>query len=362
MSTRQKKRSAIFLGIVCIGLATVLLMGPYAKPAKAAQTIELVLSVFWPASHDWSTKVIDPWVAEVKKATDGRVNIIPYYSSTLCTPPETFDSIVKGVFDIGTFCVQFQPGRFPLTESSVITRSDLICERPSRVFWELYKKFPQMQAEYKDVHLLWLNVSPWVGLATIKKPIRSLEDLRGLKINSLQGGFGVKRLRALMPETGIVSLPIDDVYLALEKGVIDGTSTPYELLVNRKWGEHLKHFTRAEVAGYSTFWMAMNREKWASLPKDIQKKLTELCGENIIDKWDKALWKVNESHGEETAAKMGVKYYDLSRDEFARWVKIQKPVREEYIGMLKAKGLPSGEFIDAMDQLMDKYKSKKYAR
>lgn len=355
------KRSAIFLGIVCVGLAMASLMGPYATPARAAQPIELVFSVFWPASHDWSVDVLEPWIADVKKATGGMVKITPIYSSTLCTPPEIYDSLTKGLFDIGTFCAQFQPGRFPLSESSVVTRSDLICERPSRVMWELYKKFPQMQAEYKDVHPLWLMDSAWGALGTIKKPIRSLEDLRGLKINSLAGGFGVKRLQALMPATGVVSMPMDDIYLALQKGVIDGTSMPFELLINRRYGEYVKHVTKVEVAGYYTFWAAMNKKKWDSLPEDIQTKLTELCGDYAVDKWDAALWKGNEARADEAAKKMGVKYYSLSRDEFARWVKAQKPVRDEYVHMLEGKGLPGKEFIAAMDQLMEKYESKKYA-
>lgn len=101
----------------------------------------------------------------------------------------------------------------------------------SLALWELYEKFPQMQKEYKDVKLLWLYANPTFQLHFRKDLVKKLEDLRG-RIISTESAMGLKILKRLgaVPE----NIPMVDVYMALQKGVVDGCMLPYAPLKSQR--------------------------------------------------------------------------------------------------------------------------------
>ncbi len=69
--------------------------------------------------------------------------------------------------------------------SDVITLPGLpfkTAEKGSEVLWKLYEKFPSIQGEYKDVHVFQLWASHPYFLITTKKQVKTMEDMKGLKI------------------------------------------------------------------------------------------------------------------------------------------------------------------------------------
>ncbi len=89
-------------------------------------------------------------------------------------------------------------------------------------------------------------------------------------MNALGGGIEAGKIQAL--GASVVSLNVNDVYQALEKGVVDGSSTNWELMTSRKFSDYLKYTTVGiELSGEQRFYMIINLKKWNSLPPDIQK-------------------------------------------------------------------------------------------
>ena len=88
-------------------------------PALAsAQEIKLKLSHFTPVAHNHHVNVIVPWVEEVKKRTNGRVEITIFPNASLCKPPQQYDCAKSGIADLAWGVTGWTPGRFPM--SSVI--------------------------------------------------------------------------------------------------------------------------------------------------------------------------------------------------------------------------------------------------
>jgi len=87
----------------------------------------------------------------------------------------------------------------------------------------------------------------------------------------------------------------------------------------------------------------MNKEKWDSLPPDIQKTIEAIDGE-WIEKNGK-LWDEIDKEGKGYALKRGIKFIPLSKEENTRWAEKVNPLLDDYVKNMKAKGLPGQEAL-----------------
>ncbi len=339
---KMGKRRKMFTVFVLILGALVL-----SSSMAMARPIELSLSLIIPPKHLRNINVLQPWTKMIEERTHGKVKITPYYSGALAPPPQTFNSIVSGVADIGEGIAYATPGRFPLTETIMLPElgleTSLSC---SRALWHLYKKFPEVRAEYSGVKMLWLHVTPAVKLITRTRPVYSLKDLKGLKIR-VSGATAVKMGKALGFTP--VSMPMGDLYLGLEKGVIDGVALPNEILISRRIGEVTKFVTDIDL-GHDTFFVVMNEQTWNRLPKDVQKVFEDLSGDWAVDFTGKA-WDRFDKEAKEKVKQRGIKYITIDPAEKARWKKLLAPIKDEYAAELDAKGLPGTKVLRELEKL-----------
>jgi TRAP-type C4-dicarboxylate transport system substrate-binding protein len=113
----------------------------------------------------------------------------------------------------------------------------------------------------------------------------------------------------------------------------------------------VKFTTEDFGASYSTgMFVVMNKEKWNSLPPDIQKTIEKL-NEEWIEKSGKG-WDDIDKAGRETTLKLGNKIISLSKEENERWAKTVRPLLDDYVNNMKTKGLPGDQALKfAMDRL-----------
>jgi len=97
-----------------VGLALLTILVAGRTYDAAAQEIKLKLSHFAPAAHNQHTNVIVPWVEEVKKRTNGRVEITVFPGASLCKPTQQYDCAKSGIADLAWGVTGWTPGRFPM--------------------------------------------------------------------------------------------------------------------------------------------------------------------------------------------------------------------------------------------------------
>jgi len=266
---------------------------------------------------------------------------------------EAYNATIKGICDLAESVPPFfSPGRFPISDITMLSSVGLLHERPGRVIWELYKESAELQAEYSEVKLLWLTSFMPAGVAIRNKPVYTLEDIKGMKVNT-GGPYGPKIFKAFgaSPST----LPFPDTYMNLDKGVVDAATSTIDSYYSWKYGEVTKYFLEVRTA-QATLNMFMNLEKWNSLPPDIQKILEELSGDYMVDVFDREQWK-GESIGKELSIKeWGIEFIELTPEEAARWNQLLQPVRDEFVAELEAKGLPGRKIMDDYDRLWEEYR------
>ena len=167
----MKKRGLLML------LGSLCLIIMFAAPSLA-QVIKLTLAeqnaeMGWGPAH-----ALKPWIKKVEDATKGRVKIDVFYAQTLAKGPDIYNAVKTGVADMGWCYHGYWPDMTPL--SDVITLPSLpikSAEKGSEVLWKLYEKFPAIQNEYKDVHVLQLWSSNPYFLITKKKQVKTIEDI-----------------------------------------------------------------------------------------------------------------------------------------------------------------------------------------
>jgi len=333
----KKKGWLVLLG----GISLVLML---AAPSLA-QVIKLSLAeqnseMAWGPVH-----AEQPWVKKVEEATKGRVKIDVFYAQTLTKGPDIWNAVKTGVADMGWCFHGYWADMTPL--SDVITLPGLpfkTAEKGSEVLWKLYEKFPAVRNEYKDVHVLQLWTSHPYFLITTKKQVKTMEDLKGLKIRVV-GGPPTEQMKALgaIP----ILIPMPDTYLSLDKGVIDGMGAPWEAIQGFRLYEIAKYYTLVPLSAVY-FSMSVNKQKWESLPKDIQQAITSASGLEAAKFWGKN-WFDTAEEGVTEAVKKGnyqMTKYTIPPEELARWTKVAgEPLWKEWVKKMEGKGRPEAQQI-----------------
>lgn len=323
----------------------------FALPlAVNAKTITLRLSTQNPELGWGQVKALKPWVEEIERATNGKLKIKIYYSQTLNKGPDTWNAVKNGIADIGWCFHAYWPGMTSL--SDVISLPSLpftTSEEGSAALWKLYKKFPQIREQYKDNHILLLYTTDPYFLITTKKQVKTLEDIRGLKIR-MMGGPSTEMMKAL---GGVpVSVPMPGNYLALQKGVTDGMGAPWEAIYSFRLYEVVKYYTTGTSFPVVYFSLAVNKAKWNSLPKDIQGAMTNASGLKGARFWGRNFFDTAKVACIEKAKNEGfeIDIYNLPEKEQARWLKVGgKPIWDKWLAKMKKAGHPEAKrILDAL--------------
>jgi len=340
----KKKFFLISLSIAVV-INLLLLIPNFSPPAHSADVIKLKFANYFPPPAGQS-KICEEFIADVEKRTNGRVKIQYFAGGSLLKAPAIYNGIETGIADIGYAHVEYTPGRFPITGAGELPLGFPSAWVGSQVANDFYNEFKPK--EWDKVKVLWMNASN-PSLIICKKPVRKLEDMKGLTIRAPgMVGNTIKALGGTPAPT-----PMMEVYDAMAKGVIDGVNTPFETLRTFRFAEVVGYTTANwQVGNVYTFYVAMNKNSYKKLPPDIKEIFDELCGE--YKERYALMWNVIDFYGKWFAKKKGVEIIELSDAEAARWKEATAPVIENYVKEMVGKGHPETEVRGWIKYLRDR--------
>jgi len=178
------------------------------------------------------------------------------------------------------------------------------------------------------------------SIYTAKKPVQTLEDVKGLKLRVQPMQAQTDMLKAMGGTP--VAMPYGDVYTSLQSGVLDGAENNETALTNGKHGEVAKHFSLTEHAIIPDI-LVINAKVWQSFSPEEQKIIKQAAVESTqfhIEIWDKAI----DEAVKEAKEKMGVKFYTVDKGPFQKAV---QPVIDAY----KNKYPEVSKLLDAFAQI-----------
>jgi TRAP-type C4-dicarboxylate transport system substrate-binding protein len=329
------------ISFLCVSVFLMLI----GTSSAVAAPVELTYSIFFPATHGQCQAAME-WAKEIEKRTDGQVKVTVFPGGTLTKPNQAYDGVVKGISDIAMSCFAYTRGRFPAMEALDLPMGYTSGTQATRVANAFYQALKP--EELNDVKVLYLHAHG-PGLLHTKKPVTSLEDLKGMKIRST--GLSAKVVEALGAVP--VAKPQNETYENLQKGVVEGTFGPIEVLKGWRQAEVIKSTTECDVVGYTTaMFVVMNRDKWNAL-SDAQKAVFEKVDTEWIDvhgqRWDKV-----DQEGRDYTLSLGNTIVPLSDAEKVRWRDAVHPVIDQYAADATAKGLDGKKIVETLQGLMTK--------
>lgn len=267
--------------IHCLGAALAATLLGATAPAQAQNTT-LTLSSWVPPTHYVVTDILQPWIEDVKKATQGRVtiNLLP---KPVGAPAQHWELARKGVADITWGNFTYEPERFKHVWFAELPLMGDQCEASSVALWRTYQKFLAENEAFKGVTLLGAGM---LGGGHIHHPSRLVNTLDGLKGQKVRMGGPIQK--RLLEEMGAipVSGPGTRAYEMLEGGVIDASLHPMESVVNFRLDGKLKYHTVVPQGLYdAAFFIAINDNKWRRLSAADQQAIMKVSGEALSRRW-----------------------------------------------------------------------------
>lgn len=345
MTNRRK-----LMGYVGAAAIAALATG-FGATSAIAQEVTLRLHQFLPPQANVPKLVLDVWADNVEEASEGRIKVERYGSMQLGgTPPELMDQAIDGVADIVWTVVGYTPGRYPSTEVFELPFMVTDARAASSAYWQMFEKHMK-DTEFQDVHIL----GTWVhgpGLIHANKEVRAPSDMEGLKIRG--GSRLVNRLLELTGATP-VGMPVPAIPEGLSKGVIDGTTIPWEVTTALKVPELVKNHTEFSSALYTlTFVLAMNKDRYESLPDDLKKVIDDNSGLEFSI-FAGGTQSDSDGPARQVAVDLGNNIVTLNEEETQAWRDMSQPIYEEWIADMDSKGIDGQALIDEARELMDAY-------
>ncbi|WP_122072233.1 TRAP transporter substrate-binding protein [Pseudophaeobacter sp. EL27] len=342
MTTRRKLLGAA-------GAAAIVAL---SATSAFAENVTLKLHQFLPAQANVPKLILDVWADKVEAASGGEITIDRFPSMQLGgKPPELMDQAIDGVADIVWTVVAYTPGRYPSTEVFELPFMMTNARATSQAYWEMFDKHMK-DTEFKDVKIL----GTWVhgpGIIHTSDPVETPADLQGMKIRG--GGRSVNSLLTQLGATP-VGMPVPAIPEGLSKGVIDGTTIPWEVTAALKVPELVESHT--EFTGKAlytlTFVLAMNKEKYESL-SDAQKAAIDENSGLEFSVFAGGTMADSDGPSREAALDNGNNVITLDEEQTAEWRNLAQPVYDKWLADMTEKGIDGQALLDEASYLIEKY-------
>jgi len=321
--------------------------------SASAQEYTLRLHQFLPAQANVPRLVLDVWADNVERDSGGRIEIERYASMALGgTPPELMDQMLDGIADIVWTVNGYTPGRYPQVEVFELPFMVANARAASSALWQMYEE--HMQEDFAGAHML----GAWVhgpGMFHTSEPVAVPSDLQGMKIRG-----GSRMVNELLTLVGAepVGLPVSGIPEALSRGVIDGTTIPWEVTGALRVQELVSNHTEIEGPGLYTltFTFAMNQDVYDGLPADLQEVIDSNSGLefSIFAGGTQA---DADGPARAVAVELGNNIVTVSEEDAAAWSEVVQPVYATWAADMEERGLDGQALIDEARALMAEYEA-----
>jgi TRAP-type C4-dicarboxylate transport system substrate-binding protein len=334
------------------GLVATVLGGATAPAAAADATLKF--HVFVPPVTPIYQKLYVVWANNVMAASKNRIKIDMYPMMQLGgRPPQLIDQVRDGVVEITHTIAGYTPGRFPKLE--VFELPFIITTTAATNFAMNEFADKHMKDELADYKIVLLHMHPG-DVFHSRKPIRSMDDFKGLKmrVSSIPMGQFVEAMGG-----STVGAPVTAVPEMLSKGVIDGCLTNFEISQALKFNQmatfHTRFADRRQPRPTSAMFIwAMNKAAYGKLPADLKAAIDANSGTKIAQ-WAGDEFDAFEAEGERLTRERGNTIIELPESEVARIRKVAEPIHADWIARMNKAGFDGAAMLADARALVAKH-------
>ncbi len=303
--------------------------------AALAEPVSLKFATTIPPTNPLVADFFEPWAKKVNEASGGDLNIQVISGPTLANAANVWERTVNQVTDIG-WGIHGAVG-LPFPKSDITSLPSLVEDLTagSIALWRLYSS-GLIADEYKGVRVIGLAVTPG-SLISSKKPITSLDDMKGLKVRAAN-----RMVADVITALGgaPISVPVPEIYQSLQKGVINacvaGWTVANNFRIYEVTGEHLEGIALGEPCGF----VVMNVQSYEKLSPKAKAALDKFSGEYFARELGAWFKKDASDNRERIRAMKGQTIRTVDAKEKERWKKALEPVIQGWVGRT-----PNGEKV-----------------
>ena len=329
-----------------------------AAPALTALAQQPVVTLKFhtfmaPQSNVW-LNMHKAWMDKVEKESGGRIKFEGYPAMQLGgTPVQLFDQAKDGVVDIVWTLPGNTAGRFPRVEVFELPFMMTNAEATSKAYWEYVQTLAA--DEFKDVQVIALQVHGPGVIHTVDKPVKTVADLKGLKVRA-----PTRQATKLLASLGAtpVGMPLPGIPDALSKGTINGCVIPWEVVPSVKVHELTKFHAEFDPAGgalyTTTFVMAMNKAKYNALPADLKKVIDNNSG-MATSAWLGKVQQGGDVPGRKSASDRNNTIFTVSAADAQNFRRASRAIEIEWVEDMNKRGFDGRKLLDGARALIDKH-------
>ncbi len=328
----KKVKLAFFMALALVLMVGVL--GGGCAP-KAPEVFEINFNTWTPNDlHPLVKAVEQPFKEGVESKSGGRIKVNVFWGNALAKERTAWDAVAAGVADITNAQTGEFHSRFPLARLMELPLIYSSGEQGTRASQDLFAKYPEFMEELGEWKLLWSSLNDVNQLHVVMaEPVKTLEDIKGKVV----GSFGKEKTIDALGGKAEMILGGAEIYPGLEKKVWDMAVMNFGPFRAFHLEEVVESITLVGL-GASQIQYAMNKEKYESLPKDLQQVIDE-----VIEPLAVAQARAFDKNQEDIFAWLRAEYpeviiYELPPDELARWAAKMKPLQDEWVSDMEALG------------------------
>lgn len=300
----------------------ILAIGFFSGSAFAAA--EFKLSNQFPASHHVS-KGLELFAEKVAEYSGGKLTVKIFDSAQLFKDTEIVEALQDSLIETGLVPVNKWSGMIPVADVFEMPFVFKDLESPKKFLDAGAGEILDGEFQKKGVKtLFWVDYG-YIQFFNNKHPLKSPEDFKGLTMRTFSSG-DAETLKALSAAPTVMSS--SEMYMALQRGTVDGATTGMPAAVSRKVHEVQKHMT---MANYTTaqFVVQSSLDWWNGLPEE-DKEVVMKAGADA-EAWIRGVIAESEAEAEKVIADAGVEIYSPNDEERAAFVETTESVRKAFV-------------------------------
>ncbi|TVQ36441.1 MAG: C4-dicarboxylate ABC transporter [Geminicoccaceae bacterium] len=326
-----------------LGLAAVI------GTAEAQEFTFRLHSFSSPTSLD-HTMHLDRWAERVEAASDGRIRIEIFPAMQLGgAAGDLVQQLEDGVVDMIWTVAGFTPGRFPGMEGIELPFMNTglsATMSPAAMEFAL----EHLQDEFDGIKIISIHTTDRAILHTVDKPVRTKEDLEGMRIR-VAGRFIGEAVRAL---GGVpVGIPLPGVYEALARGQVDGMYINWAITLPYRFYEVTNYQTDTALF-QGTLLTLMSQDAYDRLPDDLKAVIDAESGIAYAKRLGE-IWDGQTEAARQATIDAGNEVFELTPEERARWIEAVRPAYDAWIAEMNRLGRDGEALFEAVLEITAKY-------
>ncbi len=304
----------IAVALAALGL---LLLAPLASLAAVQFQLKFASAQAITSHHQ---KLAEKFADLTSKYSDERIKITVYPGGQLGSPKTVTEGLQVGTHD---FTMNFDVIAALVPQTDVFNLPYLFPDRKQfeRVIVDPLVMQTLDQYKAKGIVIVSWWEQGFRHMTNSVRPIRTPEDLKGLKMRTPQNPMRIQMFR--MFGANPAPLPFEALYSALHQKVFDGQENPLAGIRDEKYYEVQKYLSLTSHV-YNPQWCAMSRIKWDSLPE---------WGRAAIKKAGDEVGQMYRAQGEALdleALDFLKRYVEVNQVDFAAFRKASQPLYDKF--------------------------------